>query len=128
MIDALIEALRSEFEGEVQYHASIPSTFSAPSVVVTPGDPFLEPRDAAGSLVRENWNVLVCVSLKEAGTGISQMRELSLRVRKASKSVGAVWLSASGPRRLQGEATASPTQVLSVNELHFRYDSESIVP
>jgi hypothetical protein len=128
MIDTLIEALRTEFGGEVQYHASVPSTFTAPSVVVTPGDPFIEPRDAAGNLVRENWNVLVCVSLKESATGIEQMRELSLRVKKVSRAVGAVWLGASGPRRLASEATGSPTQVLSVNDIHFRYDSTSIVP
>lgn len=128
VIDDLAAALKTEFStGMVEFRASIPSTVSAPSVTVVPGDPFLEPREAAGPLVRERWDVVVAVSLKDAQTGIRQMRELSLRVRKVVNANGAVWQRASGPRRLAGPDGVQQSQiVVSVNEVQIRLDANSI--
>lgn len=124
MIETLIEALRTEFGGEISFHPVLPKTIStAPAVVVAPGDPFIE--NGTHGTVTETWQVLVVVSMKEAGLGLDTMRELSLRVRQVVGAVGASWQQASGPQRLQREASQKQF-VLSVNEVKFKYDPSTI--
>lgn len=116
MIEDLLEALVAEFGGEVVFHAVPPSVFSAPSVVVVPRDPFITP--GTHGAVTESWDVLAVVSLKAADRGLSQMRDLSLRVRKAASSVGGLWKRAGGPRL--GSAT-DLSFVVVPNQIDFRY-------
>lgn len=117
-IDALTDALKTEFKNKVQFSAALPSQVSAPAVIVAPGDPFIEP--GTMTLMNENWDVLVAVSLKDAQGGIAQMRNLSLRVRKAAISVGAHWIQASGPRTLPNNQNTS--QVVSINSIRLAYE------
>jgi len=121
-LDALVAALTAEFTLEIVFQPSLPSQLTAPSVVVVPSDPFLEPSAVGGAgLVQESWDVLCAVSISEVAPGIDQMRDLSLRVRRAASGTGATWRSASGPRRLAGETTAI---VFSINEVSFYYHPE----
>lgn len=121
-IDALVTALKAEFT-DVIFTPTIPSTVSPPSVVVAPGDPFLESSTTgATGMVMERWDILTAVSVAEPGPGIDKMRDLSLRVRRAVSSVGGVWRNASGARRLQGAAENEPT-VVSVNTVTFLYNA-----
>ena len=126
MIDELVAALRSEFAGDVTFMAQVPKQVTPPSIVVSPGDVYLEPREIAGPLIREHWVVLVAVSTKNMAGGLNTMRENSLRVRRAASSVGAVWTGASGPRRLADQATGDTETVVSLNDVHFRYDATTI--
>lgn len=121
-LDRLEQALRDEFKTEVAFHSSIPSVLRAPSVVVTPGDPYLDP-GTHGTVV-ERWDVLVVVSTIDSASGIKQMRDLSLRVRKAVTGVGALWRRASGPRLPSGTEQVKGL-VLSVNQIEFRFDPGS---
>jgi hypothetical protein len=118
--EILIAQLRAEFvdvaEESILLLENPPAVFSAPSVVVTPGDPFLEPETLG--LIRENWDILVVVAMKDKGLGIEQLRDISLRVRRATIGAGAVWRRASGPRKPQGEDAKA--LVLSVNEIDFK--------
>jgi hypothetical protein len=116
--ERLLEALRAEFgpEGGVLFQATPPTTFTVPSVVVTPGDPFLLPA-THGAMVTESWEVLVVVGVKELSVGVSQMGELSRRVRRAAGSVGALWRETSGPRL---PATEPRGHVFVINRLEFR--------
>ena len=120
-LDALVAALTAEFTLEVVFSPTLPSSLTAPSVVVTPSDPYIEPRTGGANLVTENWDVLVAVNIAEVGPGIDMMRDLSLRVRRAAAGTGATWRSASGPRRLAGETTAI---VFSINEVSFYYNPQ----
>ena len=119
MIDKLLEALTAEFDGDVIFSAWVPSQLTPPQVVVAPGDPYLQP--STHGTVEETWDVLVVVSVKEPGPGIDQMRDLSLRVRGAAMSVGALWRRAGGPRRSTVENSQT---VISVNEIAFKYLTE----
>lgn len=121
-VDRLTEALVTEFEeegAEVVFAPAIPNTFVAPSVVVAPGDPFLTPSTMAPGAVVETWEVLVCVNFGDKAAALTQMRDLSLRVRKAVSGVGAVWRQASGPRRRDGETNKN--LILSLNTVTFTH-------
>ncbi len=117
-----MEALSSEFAGEVVFHNAPPSSVTAPSVIVIPGDPFLEPETQG--LVRERWDVWVAASLKSPDRGAADMRSISLRTKRAAHSVGAIWRNASGPRRL---AATQDQQIVSVNRIEFKYLPEEVV-
>lgn len=117
MIETLVQALKDEFSREVKFHPSIPSTVTAPAVIVSPGDPFLENSTAAARGVKESWDILVVVSLVAPERGLAQMRDLSLRVRDVVSAVGGHWESASGPRQSDPDAT----QIASFNRVTFRY-------
>ena len=67
----------SEFSGDVTFMAQLPKQVTPPSVVVSPGDTYLEPREVAGPLIREHWVVLVAVSTKNMAGGLATMRENS---------------------------------------------------
>lgn len=127
MIDALVAALRAEFAGEVTFQPNVPKQVQAPSIIVSPGEPFLEPREAASPIVWERWVVLVAVSIKNMAAGLAQMRVNSLRVRRAVNTSGGVWDSASGPRRLEGETAQNSETVVSLNLVHFRYDANGVL-
>ena len=117
MIERLTDALAAEFANEIVFAAAPPAVISVPSVIVSPSDPYLEPW--THGMIQEHWDVLVAVSLKDKATGLAQMRDLSLRVHRVANSVGAIWRSASGPRRLldeQGRAS-----VISSNLVSFQY-------
>ena len=120
MIERLVEALTHEFANEVVFQPFMPATLTIPSVVVSPGDPFLIP--ATHGMVEERWDVLVAVAMKDGGSGILQMRDLSLRVLRATVSVGGIWREASGPRRL----TDDRQSVVSSNTISFRYQPPTI--
>jgi hypothetical protein len=117
--DLLEDALRAEFgpESGVLFQAVPPTVFTAPSVVVTPGDPFLSPA-THGALVLEAWEVLVVVAVKEVSVGVEQMGDLSRRVRRAAGSVGALWEETSGPR--VPAATDSRGFVFVINRVSFK--------
>jgi hypothetical protein len=117
-VATLDAALVAEFGGEIVYQSEVPSTFSAPSVVVSPGDPFIT-NDTFG-MIRETWDVLVAVSMKDRGNAVRQLRDLSLRVRRVISSVGGIWDSATGPKRLGDEDAKG--MVISVNRVEFSYD------
>lgn len=127
MIENLLAALRAEFgESDVTFYAEPPSQPIAPSVVVYPGNPFLEPREAASPLVREHWNIRVVASAKDVGTSVSQMRRNSLKIRRAVNRSGGVWHSASGPIGVTTAEGVAPEFVFSENEITFRYDATEI--
>lgn len=114
----LLEALEEVFDTEspVVFQSAPPATFSAPSVVVTPGDPFLVP-DTHG-LIRERWEVLVVVGIKERAIGIEQARAISVKVRNAISRAGGLWRLTTGPRVPEGDVSRS--LVLFINELDFK--------
>lgn len=122
-LDAIVTALTAEFTTEIIFSASIPSVLTAPSVVVAPGDPFIEPSAIGGGsgdgLVVERWDILAVVSISSPKEGIDTMRNLSLRVRRAVGKNGAVWAQASGTRRL---ANDNSLNVFSLNTVSFIYD------
>lgn len=127
MIESLLTALRAEFDNtEVSFFPEPPVNAVAPSVAVYPGDPFLVPREAASTLIREQWNVRVIVSASNTSSGVKQMRRNSLKVRKAVLSVGAVWEGAEGPIGITGEGQQNIQFVFVNNPIHFRYDSQDI--
>lgn len=116
-IDRVVAALKTEFEGEVAFSDTIPSNVTPPAVIVAPANPFLE--NTTHGLILEAWDVLVVVSWKEKEAGLKQMRDLSLRVRKAVTGVGAVWTGASGPAT-SGEVVQG--QIMSINGVRLRYN------
>jgi hypothetical protein len=117
-VASLVSALSTEFtDSDVSYAAAIPTTFTAPSVVVAPGDPFLSP--GTYGAITEVWDILVVVSFRDKAAGLVQMRDLSLRVRRVVSSVGARWVSASGPRVRQEEQNKD--FVISVNRIEFHH-------
>lgn len=121
-LDAVIAALTAEFDLEVVFVPTLPTSLTAPSVVVAPGDPYLEPYaqgGIGGGMVLERWDILAVVNVSEPKAGLDLMRDLSLRVRRAVTVTGAVWDEASGPRRL---ATEQSSLVFSVNTITFKYD------
>lgn len=85
--------------------------------MVAPADPFLQP--GTHGTVTEAWDVLAVVSFKDKAAGLIQMRELSLRIRRVVSSVGARWVSASGPRVRQEEQNKD--YVMSVNRIEFHH-------
>lgn len=121
-LDAIVAALAAEFTTEVVFSPTIPAVLTAPSVVVAPGDPFIEPSTQggiAGGGVQERWDILCVVSITSPKEGIDAMRNLSLRVRRAVSTTGARWNQASGARRL---ATDNSLNVFSLNTVTFIYD------
>lgn len=117
MIQALLQALRTGLvDFEVSFHESAPNKLFPPSVIVTPGDPFLEP--ATQGLIQEHWEILVCMNRTANDRGVSAYRNVSLAVVGAVQSVGAVWEETSGPRLVDGEDTS---YVLVVNRVRFKY-------
>jgi hypothetical protein len=115
-VDRLLDELRSEFEGEVAFHATVPANPTAPSIIVAPADPFLEP--GTHGTVRESWDVLVAFRIDAPERNVGPMRDYSLRIRAAAARAGAVWESASGPRRLGDDKS---TIAVSANRIHYRY-------
>lgn len=118
--ELLLAELRAEFTEadaeQVTFLDTPPSVFTAPSVVVTPGDPFIE-NDTLG-LLRERWEILVIVAMLEKSSAIVQMGAISRRVRRAVSKAGATWREASGPRTPQSnEARAL---VLCINKVDFK--------
>ncbi len=117
-----MEALAAEFNQQVVFYPSPPSTITAPSVAVIPGDPFLEPETQG--LVLERWDVWAVASLKSPDKGPTQMRELSLRVARAAQSVGATWRNATGPRRL---SDPQAQEVVSINRIDMKYPPSAVI-
>lgn len=121
LLDDLLEALRAEFAGDVTFHASVPSTITAPAIIVAPSDPFLT-NDTHGT-IRETWDVIVAVSLKDPTRGLDTARDLSLRLRRATGTVGAHWSQAAGFR----VPSDSNLQAVTINTVYFRYDPTEVV-
>lgn len=124
-IDDLETALRAEFaqNPKVTFSPAIPSTFSPPQVVVTPGDPFLT--NATAATILENWDILCVVQMKDRRAGVLRMRELCLRARRAVSTIGGTWEDASGP---QLPSETDRQIVLSANRVHFRYEPAEQLP
>ncbi len=112
--EILEAALQAEFTGEVLFHDSIPANVTAPAVIVAPGDPFLE--NGTMGMVTERWEVIVAVGMRGHDRGISDLRDLSLRVRDVVSRAGGHWLRASGPRDAENLASTA-----SFNSIEFRY-------
>lgn len=124
-VTTLTTALSDEFAGsEISFSATPPNTFTSPSVVVTPADPHLI-TDTHG-MVREVWEVLVVVSLRDVAKGLSQMRQNSLRVMRAVHTQGAVWKTASAPHTVPSDNNKS--LVASKNRVEFRYQPAEELP
>jgi hypothetical protein len=121
VIDKLTEALREEFSQEVVFYASPPSSVTAPSVAIIPGDPFLEPNTQG--MVLERWDVWVVASTKSADKGAATMRELSLRVAGVAQKIGATWRNSSGPRRL---TDPQAQEVVCITRIDMKYPPSSI--
>lgn len=119
-VSDLVDALRTEFTGEVSFAPSLPSTLTTPSVVVVPADPFLE-NETFGE-IRESWDILAVVSFKDKASGVDQMRELSLRIRNVVARNGGYWQSAT-PRSPIGD---DQSKVISVNSIYFKYPTTEI--
>lgn len=115
-LERLLDELAGEFT-DVVFHSTVPANLTAPSVVVAPGDPFLEP--GTHGLIVEAWDVLVVFRADSPDRNLETMRRNSLRVRAAAARAGAAWSSTSGPRRAGGEES---TVALAVNAIRFRYD------
>lgn len=124
-IERMHEALRTEFTttAGVTYQSTLPKQAQADSVVVAPGDPYIQ--NGTHGAVIETWEVLVVVPMKDTESGLETMRKLSLRVRDAVSKVGASWQEASGPRALQRSAQQKQL-VLSVNRVQFKYDPSEV--
>jgi hypothetical protein len=122
MIEKLMAALKEEFDQEVVFYPAPPSTVTAPSVAVVPGDPFLEPNTQG--MVLERWDVWAVASLKSPDKGAADMRNLSLRVAAVAQKVGATWRNSSGPRRTAADPQAQ--EVVSVSRLDFKYPPSSV--
>lgn len=121
MIDDLILALKAEFGVEYVVYTSPPSTLVAPSVIIRPGEPFLA--NGTHRLIEERWQIVVTAKLTAPDSGVGRLREMSLRVRRAVSTVGAMWIAADAPATLASDSSA----VLSVdNEIMFRYDPTTI--
>lgn len=123
MIDTLLTALQDEFEGGVQFHSNIPATFTAPSVVVAPGDPFLSP--GTHGHIEERWDILVVYNTTAPDRNIRQLRENSLKIRRAVGSVGALWQLTTGPRKASQEP--SDVKALVINQVSFKYSPDEIL-
>ena len=117
MITSLLAALRTGLASySVAFHESTPNKLYPPSVIVSPGDPFLEP--ATQGLIQEHWEILVCMNRTASDRGVSAYRNVSLAVAAAVQSVGAVWEETSGPRLVENEDTS---YVLVINRVRFKY-------
>lgn len=131
-VSELVDALAAEFAGSsVGFAATPPKTFDAPSVVVTPGEPFLEVH-AGGARpetvrIKERWEVLVVVSMKDTGAGIDQMRQNSLRVMRAVSRPGSVWTGASPPQKVTA-AQPDREYAAATNQVHFVYEASTQLP
>lgn len=120
LLDALVEALRAEFDGvPVTLYLAPPTSYTAPAVVVQPGDPFLD--NGTVGRIEERWDIAVLTNPAQPDKGVRQMREHSLRIRRAVSSVGAVWEGAGTPQALD---TEQKTAVF--NRVRFKYDPDSI--
>lgn len=121
MIAELLAALHAEFDGEISVVESVPSKFSAPSIVIAPGDPFLTP--GTHSTVEETWEILVVFNPTGAGRNVEFFRSTSLRVRKAAGAAGALWVQTRAPRR----ASPNPDDPAAIapNTVRFKYQPET---
>lgn len=120
MLDRLIQALRDEFtDTKVSLYLSPPQTLTAPAVIVQPGDPFLD--TSTHGRIEERWDIAVITNPANPDRGVRQMREHSLRIRRAVSKVGATWEGASTPLGVKED---NKTSVL--NRVRFRYDPDSI--
>jgi hypothetical protein len=121
MFERLHQALRTEF-ADVVLHLEQPASFTAPSVVVKPGQPFLE--IGTNGTIEEHWHVLVVANKAAADMGVGTMRKLSLKVRRAAHSVGAIWEGTNQPEVLKDE---SKTLAILTNTVRFRYLPDSVL-
>ena len=120
MLDRLIQALRDEFtDTPVSLYLSPPQTLTAPAVIVQPGDPFLD--NSTHGRIEERWDIAVITNPANPDRGVKQMREHSLRIRRAVSKVGATWDGTSTPLGVKDD---NKTSVL--NRVRFRYDPDSI--
>lgn len=118
-IQDLYDALKEEFDTDVTFYPTIPAVVSPPAIVIMPSDPFLEV--ATHGAIRETWDVLVAVSIKDTESAVILARDLSLRINRAAGTVGAVWGGAAGltvPESLQLQ------HAVAVNTVHFKYVPE----
>jgi len=121
MIDRLITALRDEFDGVAPVLEAVPGTLAPGTVVVAPGDPFLDAGTQA--TITERWDVLVVFKTTGKDRGVATFREWSLKVRRAVSSVGGLWIQARPPTRANPDANSQVALV--ANEISFRYQPES---
>lgn len=115
-ISDLYAALKQEFEADVTFYPTIPSVITPPAIVIMPSDPFLE--IATHSTVKETWDVLVAVGIKDTESAVILARDLSLRVARAANSVGAVWGGAAG---LTVPESIQTMHAVAVNKVMFKY-------
>ncbi len=121
MLAALLAALRTQLGDDIAtFHEVVPNKITPPSVIVTPGDPFIEP--VTQGLVEERWDILVAMNRTSPNRGVAGFQELSLKVRAAAHAVGAIWEGASGPRKV-GDGDSS--YVLVVNRVRYKYDPDA---
>lgn len=121
MIDRLVQALQQEFT-DVNLYLAPAKSYNTPSVAVRPGTPFIEV--TTHGLVRETWDVLVLVNSNQPDKGVAALRKLSLRIRRAAHSVGAIWDGAADVGQFQDE---SNTKIALANIVRFRYTPDPLL-
>jgi len=116
--ERLLEALRTELGAgpEILLLEHPPAVYRPQSVIVSPGDPFLEP--ATHGLIAQYWDLVVVVSNTDRAVGVRQLRDISLRVRAAAVSVGAEWLATSGPRTVPSDDQRN--LIVAINTIRFK--------
>lgn len=123
----LLDALKAEFGREVTIYGSMPASISTPSIIVAPGEPFLV-NSTFKNGIEEKWNVLVSTKMNTDDRGTDKLRELSLRVRRAVTSIGAIWDSGQQPAIPTNMAGQVETNVLLVsNVVRFKYDCTELI-
>lgn len=115
LTDALDAALGAD--GKAIFYPYVPSVITPPSVIVAPGEPFLEP--GTHGTVEERWDVLVAFNPAGPDRGLPEMRRLALLVRSAASKAGAVWVQTHAPRKASPEA--NDLTAVAVTEVRFKY-------
>lgn len=114
-IEALAEALKAAFEGDVAFHEVMPPQVIAPAVIIVPDEEWMGPSTHGG--ISEAWQVLVASSLKSK-QWFAELRKNNFRVQRATLGVGGIWRGATGPQALGKDEART---VVSVNRVTFRY-------
>lgn len=126
IIAKLIDSLRSEFGGiAVEVHEALPRQISPNRVVIAPAEPWLTP--STHNEMTEHWDVLAVANATAPDRGVTQLREMSVRILRAVHRVGAVWERSSTPM-VPEEATGPQTATFVVNGIRFRWYPEFTDP
>lgn len=111
MLDQLVSALKAEFEG-VTVAKNPPTTPPVPGVVLFPGSP-LYVESVMGEEVDWQWEIWSYASVLGNDLGVTQIREMAMKVRKACDKAGFTIDEVSGV--LEPEDEQAPYAVLQTS-------------